>query len=133
MPITVLWDDPEQRTTVLWVFEGVWSWADFAAAEQNAILMCQGITYPLDHIVDMSALKLSPTDLLARGRSIYSEKTDFEAGLTVLVGANRFIESVVSIFKQVTPQRFKNYQLAASLDSARELIRRFHAETRVEQ
>ncbi|MBI5961131.1 MAG: hypothetical protein HY866_20510 [Chloroflexi bacterium] len=126
MPINTRWDDPEQKTTVLWVFEGVWSWADYAAAEQNAVQMCQGIDYPLDHIVELTHLKLSPTDLLTRGRQLYSGKSDFRAGLTVLVGPNRFIESVFNIVKQVLPHQFEAYEIVPTIEEARTLIRQYH-------
>ncbi len=96
MPIEVKWFD-EEETLLLIEPANPWGWPDFYVAINQAQTMIRSKNHTVDVIFDLAGdFRLPNASLLSPLRSVYTASPE-NVGNRILVGANLFIEQVVSI------------------------------------
>lgn len=122
MPITVQWDNIE-KTVIRWVFSGIWTWDDFAAAQPTCRDLLRSVSHAVDVIADMCDTASLPPDSFARYRQ-FERVTLPNRDRVVLVTTNQFIRTMAKAFNQMFPNQPTHFILTASLNEARELLMR---------
>src|SRR5688572_29472621 len=96
MAIEISWADPE-KTIILALFNGEWTWEDYANAIGQIIALTDGLEYRIDQLLDMresGAIPQGPA--LAYINRSYHLVKDINIRLTVLVGANAILHGLIS-------------------------------------
>ena len=120
MPIQISWDNP-QKTASLWQFEGRWTWADFYDAQQQHRALIQGRDDQIDVIADLSNSPSLPANAFSRYKNA-RVNTGTHLGIIVLVGANLFVRSMVSVFARLNPVLGQEFFFADSIEEARQIL-----------
>jgi len=116
MGIRTSWDS-EAKTTLRIVYEGSWTWEDFHKAHEEGNNLIKSVSHRVDVIIDISNSRLMPSGALSRGKHITDAKPANQ-GMTAVVGANCFIQSLYDLFRKVYRKDF-NLFYAPSLEEAR--------------
>jgi len=122
MGVKVQWDNTE-KTIVRYIYEGRWTWDEFYAVQDELARMLETVNYKVDIIADMRASAGSPSGSLAHARRVLTSRHP-QTGITVLMGANRFVKLLVDVVRQAYPALFEQYnvRLASSIEEAYALI-----------
>jgi hypothetical protein len=119
MPVNITWYDSEQ-TIILYVFSGRWSVGEFFDAMDDWLTTWPESVSTLFFIADLRQSPAVPSGILAERDRLH--RVFIQPGeLTVLVGATRFAQIVVTMI-----QRFGllgEVAFADTLDTAEALIR----------
>jgi hypothetical protein len=116
MPINVHWDDTETKTVVRYEFLGKWTWSEYHIAINQAYEMVKDIPYTVNMILDFSKGDLLPANALSHFKSSMSHPPR-EFDYALVVTRSRFLESMVSIFRRLSPAGSKLI-LVPTLDAA---------------
>ena len=130
MPITVSWLD-EEKTIVLQVYTGRWTWDEFYQATQVTTAKMMKSTNQTVHIfADYTHSQGIPAGgAFTKAYSALRSYPD-NWGSLVIVGANRFITMMVEIFKNMfrTSLGAKTF-IAETMDDAYNLIAEYDTQT----
>lgn len=55
MPISIRWDDEQQKSLIIMQFEPDWFWGEFQRAVLNMLSLRNTVSHPVDVIFDLSA------------------------------------------------------------------------------
>lgn len=120
MPISVAWDDDKQ-TIIHYRFEGRWSWDE----AWQAMAQAKDLSLEVPHRVDAIA-NLTKSIGIPRGAPVHfrnaTKMRPPNRGLVVIVGVSRLIHSAKSTLERLSPNLFKGYAIADSLDEAYTII-----------
>jgi hypothetical protein len=125
MSITVAWDD-DAHTIIRYTFTSPWTWDEYRAAIDRAWELARAVDHPTDTITDMSRSHLWPENLFRHIRRSVVEIPESTQTI-VLVGAGKFVELALEALRRVYGPQGSKFFTAATLDEARELIRRRRA------
>lgn len=120
MTITVGWDNAE-KTTLRYNLEGRWDWNSFYAALKQADALMDTVMHEVDIIVDISQSQHIPEGMISHIGSL-GRKVHRNAGLTTLVGTNRFVVTLFDLFRKIRPQMSDNVRIVPSLEEARSIL-----------
>jgi hypothetical protein len=120
MSITVGWDNNE-KTILIYHYEGKWSWAEYNASISQAEQLLAGRTSPVDVIANFSQSTLLPASALSGfKKSMDSRPINFR--LAVLVTQGELIPRLVDIFRKVYSKIGDKLVVARTVEEAREII-----------
>ncbi len=115
MPIQVVRDDEQ---TFRMIYQGDWTWDEFYLSNDEASRILDESTIILDQIVDLRESGSIPKGALPHLTKIkYMDHP--QLGLTVLVGANFFIQVMVKMMKSIKPDMGEALHLESSMEDAR--------------
>ena len=125
--IEVTWDEGD-NTIMRAQMIGNWTWEDYVVASDKMLELARTVTYRVDLITDL--LQSGP---VPRGsasvhilRSREQKPSNF--GVTVLVGADIFLKSLLQVFDQVYKKRVPASLLVNTVEEAHAVIARIRAE-----
>ncbi|MEP7288985.1 MAG: hypothetical protein ABI947_24795 [Chloroflexota bacterium] len=123
MSINVAWDNDE-KTVIIYTFVGQWEWIDYWTAIKDAAELLNTVTYKVDIIMDMRNARTMPEGSLSKAKQVLGYPRHPNIGMTAIVGANLFIETVVSTSAKVYKALWGNYDMlsAASIEDARKQL-----------
>jgi hypothetical protein len=127
MPIQVQWDN-EDKTILRYQYEGAWTWDDLYTALAQGYEWIDTVDHTVDIIIDLRQSSIIPSSALTHARNLDKHRHP-RIGLTIAVGANRFIQLLADTFKRLVPSVASQYTLLATLDEARALIARNRQQT----
>jgi len=122
--VTVQWDDAE-RTTLLYTYEGRWSWAEYEEAVIEAVNLVGKDRQTVNVIADFSEGSLLPEQALSNfRRSLNREDRSVSFGLAVLIIRNEFMIRMLDLFVRLYGRGGIGARLkpARSLEEARQII-----------
>jgi hypothetical protein len=99
MPVKITWYDTRQ-TIMLYAFSGRWSVTEFFDAMDNWLTTHPESISTLFFIVDLRESPAVPSGILAERERLYQLFVQ-PGELTVLVGANRFAQIVVTMIQRL--------------------------------
>jgi hypothetical protein len=122
MPITVTWDNPEQ-TIIRLTFEGRWTWDEHRATANHISDLLRDVNAPVDLIVDFHSCHV-PDNAIRYTESGTAFFWHPQARLTVLVGVQGFIRTLLMLFIQTYPQWAHQFLFAGTIEHAYEVLAR---------
>ena len=124
MPVTVEWDNEDK--TIIRVTMGEYTWDDIESSSRQEQEMLDGINHKVDFIVDITSTKI-PKDVLANFQKFAAAPpyTHTNAGLVVIVGANRFHATITEIFGKVHKPLADKLAMASTVEEAYEIITQY--------
>jgi hypothetical protein len=124
MAITVNWDD-EAKTIIRTTFEGRWTLEEFWQAVQAQYALMDEINYKANFISDFSNSSMLPSGALSHARRLINTKQHPHTGpVSVVVGANRFVEGFFGLFNRVYDDTAQKHRIlfAPTLEAGRTLL-----------
>ncbi len=122
MPIQVMWDE-EEHTTILWHYEGEWTWQESAQAAEHTRELRDTLAHlPIVAVIlDMSQVETIPRDSLRNMRRLlqYLRAND----LVILCGDNATVDVMAAFMHSTFPDAAERIRTTESLASARTLAR----------
>lgn len=121
MSIYAYWDAEDKqilRTDIV----GAWTWEEYLDSMYKQIAHLEA-QERVDHIVDLRHSKQSPSKGAIHQLRRVAENRQKNQGITVMVGANTFLKSLLDVFVQIYGQRFPQNHLVESLEAALALIK----------
>ncbi len=117
MGILVDWVD-ENQTALQYTLSGAWTWEALDVAIQRATELLDSSEKPVYVIIDMSRSPVLPFFRLKNLRTIAEAPTTNHPNNKgfLLVGANRFVRSMMKIFQQYFPDAFSRYTILQNPD-----------------
>jgi len=122
MPITVTWDNPEQ-TVIRQTFEGRWTWDEHCATANQISELLRDVNAPVDLIVDFQSCHV-PDNAIRYTESGNAFFWHPQTRLTVLVGVQGFIRTLLMLFIQIYPQRANQFLFAGTVEHAYDVLAR---------
>lgn len=122
MSAVVQWHDAAQ-TVLRWEFEGAWTWEEFYQAQDEVNALSASVEHPVDIIVVMHPTSAVPAGAPSQFGRI-ARGSHGRSGRTVLVGANRFVEVMLSIFGKFQRETARRITTAKSIEEALALLAR---------
>lgn len=120
MPIKIVWGNDE-KTIVTHIYVGKWTLDEFhQAVDENAALM-NSVSHPVDMIADLTQSDGLPPRMLSAVGSVL-RKTPKNQGMSVVVGADRFVTIMLDVALTIAPKLKSTYRHAPTLDEAYAII-----------
>lgn len=113
MPVEVKWYDAEEKS-LIYLFQGRWTWEECYAALDKAALFLDKIDYPVYLIVDFRPTHFIPSanfealNRIARADAPNHANT---RGL-IVIGLKRGITIVFNVFQRIFPKAAARYRVA---------------------
>lgn len=120
MAVYVHWDD-EDKSILCQVYTGAWTLDEFNHTIRKTHKLLSGLPHTVHIIVDLTQSERSPSNILAAIRDL-DRYTTPNQGLVVLVGADAFSRSIISMAKRLAPRATLNGHFADSITEARQYI-----------
>jgi hypothetical protein len=124
MGITVNWDNDE-KTVIRTTFDGRWTLEDFWNAVQDQYRLMDEIPYKVNFISDFRNSGMLPSGALSHARRLISTKQHVHTGpISVVVGANRFIQSFFGLLNKVYSDTARKHRIifASTIEEGRALL-----------
>ena len=120
MPVAMDWDTPDRRVIRV-TFMGEWSVDDIhrMITKRNSMMEC--VNYPVHQILDMTNSTCAPNNLLSV-TSRAELPASQNSSLVVVVKPSKYIRSVASIMKRLSPRLFENIHSVDSIEEAYSMI-----------
>lgn len=99
MPIATSWEN-EDKTALCFAYIGVWEWSEVFEAIDTGNQMIDEVNHPVGIIFDMSKSTAMPKGVFAQGRQA-DRKQHKLIKYKVTIGANRFVEILVSSYQKI--------------------------------
>jgi len=122
MGIKILWED-RSKTVMRQVYEGRWTVDDYRNAVDTTRKLLNGLGHTVHIIVDVTASARTPSNLLSVMRYVETQVAPNQ-GMVVVVGADAYTQSILSIAKRIAPRATGNTSIVNSLEDARAMIGR---------
>ena len=122
MPITVTWDNPEQ-TIIRLTFEGRWTWDEHRATANQISDLLRDVNAPVDLIVDFQSTHV-PDNAIRYTEAGIAFFWHPQTRMTVLVGVQGFIRTLLMLFIQTYPQRAQQFFFAGTVEHAYDVLAR---------
>lgn len=117
MSVTAQWDN-EDKTTVLYIFSGQWSWDEFRPAWQEGRALVSSVPHRVASILDFEQSAGIPPGMLVKGDYVFRNRLP-NAGYIILTNTSGLVNMLVSTFKRMNPKGGKWVFTAPSLEAAR--------------
>ncbi len=127
MGVSTQWDN-EEKTVIRYVYEGRWTWDEYYPAHQEAREMTKSVEHIVHVIVDVRNSTLLPKGALTHSRSALDNKPANE-GITVIVGANFFIQVMANAARRIDPEPCKRYRFGSTIEEAHALLAKQEEQT----
>ena len=126
MKIQSQWDN-DNHSIIRHEFERGWSWTDFHQALDTAYQMMDTVNQDVHVILDFRTANLIPNGALTQLKMAYSNPKHSNIGKTVVVGANSFMQALVSVGTKLAGNSSDNWevQFANNLDEAYQILDKF--------
>ena len=124
MGITNTWDN-EEKTIIHQAYEGVWSWAEFDAAQQESGVMLDSVDHKVGLIIDIEKSTIPEAKTaLAKFSDIAAVPalTHPNAGLAVVAGASRLAATLIEAFGKFHKPAAERMAVVPTLEEAYEII-----------
>lgn len=124
MNIDVKWND-EAKTVVMYAFHRGWNWDDFYNATKEAAIMLDAATEKTHIIMDFRNASILPSGAVTQIQRAFRNQKHANAGVTVVVGANSFIQAIVDMGRKLSKESAKNWdmQFVTTIEAALELTK----------
>ncbi len=120
MGVSTQWDN-EEKTVIRYVYEGKWTWDEYYPEHQKAREMTKSVEHTVHVLVDVRNGALLPKGALTHSRSALTNKPENE-GITIIVGANLFIQVMANAVRRIYPEPFKQYRFVSTIEEAYALL-----------
>lgn len=120
MGIDVRWFD-ERHNAILYTFQSPWDWDDYYAISGIAGEMFRDVGHKVAIIIDLTSSTGLPPGALTHLRRGINKEYD-NRGTVILVGMNRFVQSMSSMMVRLFPQAAKQMRMVGTLEDARAVI-----------
>jgi hypothetical protein len=120
MAIRVQWDNPD-KTILRFTYDREWAWDEVYSALEEKRRLLGTVQHPVDTLVDMRAVVTIPVGALIHARRL-AEQANGNERVTLVVGANPFILSLVDLVRNLHPAFIKNYRFVSTLNDAYTLL-----------
>jgi hypothetical protein len=120
MGINLSWYD-DNKTIIVWKFQGEWNWLDYHAAINRAVMMLRGVDHTVDSIMDLRDNRSLPPNAIVQGKRWFVVAPD-NFGITVVTGANMLIQGIATTIGSVYKRFNTKILVARTFDEAIELI-----------
>lgn len=117
MSITVDWYE-EEKLNICYKLVGRWTWQDLFDAIEDAVVLLDSVNYPVNIILDVTGTSHVPTLAVNHMARLANAPTVSHPNTNqfLMVGANRYIEMMMSIFKKLFPHAGQRYITCSSLE-----------------
>ncbi|MBZ0304002.1 MAG: hypothetical protein K8J31_29960 [Anaerolineae bacterium] len=125
MKIKPTWDN-EGKTIIRHIFERGWGWTDFHQALEQASVMMDEVDHRVDVILDFRDANLIPNGAITQVKKAYTNPKHHNVGTTIVIGANSFMQALVSVGTKLAPNSLENWdvEFARTLDEAYSIVTR---------
>lgn len=120
MGIQIYWATPN-KTLLIYEVQGPWTWGELQQALQQAHRLLDEVDSPTPIIADFRQSSFMPDRALWRGTRISKER-HANTGLTIYIGASRFMTVLFDTFKRVNPELVRLAQFVDTLEEAYALL-----------
>ncbi len=120
MPIRVEWGNPD-KTIILEIIEGQWTLADIYGMLEEVDQMVAEVPHRVDIIADMTSAQFSSANLLSAINRTQRSPTS-NAGMIVVVKANRYIKALADVAARVVPKSTEQMRFVETMDEAHALL-----------
>jgi hypothetical protein len=120
MNITVSWDN-DDKTIIRYDFQGQWTWDEFHKTSKEAFAMTRSVEHRVDSISNFHKGAALPPNALFQFRQAMTNAPK-NRGMTVIVGGNTFIKTMVRVFSNLNKQLGERLKIADTLDEARAML-----------
>jgi hypothetical protein len=119
MKIEPIWDN-EPHTIIRHVFQRGWGWTDFHQALEEASAMMSTVNHRVDVILDFRDASIIPSGAITQVKKAYSNPKHPNVGTTIVIGANNFMQALVSVGTKLSPGTLQNWDVkfASTLEEA---------------
>jgi len=123
MKIKSEWDNDAQ-SVIRHEFERGWTWTDFHQALDNAYNMMGTVDHEVHVILDFRNANLIPNGALTQLKMAYTNPKHDNIGKTIVVGANNFMQALVSVGTKLAGTSSDNWdvQFANNLPEAYQIL-----------
>jgi Na+/H+-dicarboxylate symporter len=121
MNIHAAWDNDQQTVIRLLYRRGSWEWHDFYAALEQTREMLAGSDRQVGFIIDIGNASLTPGIFMSQSKILYEIKTHPAVSLTIVIGADRFIEALYAASMADVPVEDQFY-FARTLEDAHTIL-----------
>lgn len=123
MKIKPIWDN-EGKTIIRHVFERGWGWTDFHSSLEEAAKMMNEVDHRVDVILDFRDANLIPNGAITQVKKAYTNPKHANMGTTIVIGANSFMQALVSVGTKLAPNSLENWDVAfaKTLDEAYSIV-----------
>src|SRR5258706_16395255 len=120
MGITVAWDN-DAKTAIYYELSGVWTWEDYWVAIKAGTVLLDTVDYKICTIMDLRKSRSLPPNTLGEIKRILTFPRHRNLSITVLVGANTFMQSMANAASRLNKAIWGNYDMVftATLEEAR--------------
>jgi hypothetical protein len=125
MKIQSVWDN-DGKTIIRHIFQKGWGWDDFHQALDQAATMMGTVEHRVDVLLDFRDASMIPSGAITQVKKAYTNPKHANMGTTVVIGANAFMQAIVSVGTRLSPNALQNWdvQFANSLDEAYENLKK---------
>jgi hypothetical protein len=127
MSLSVEWDDVD-NTILRYTLGSTWTWEEMDVVWQKGAQMTVGITERFDIILDAREMKSFPRDIFEIAPTRYA-LGGLNGGVSVLVGANTMVRSILDMLILTKPRTFSHFRFADTFEDAYQLITKNRAKT----
>jgi hypothetical protein len=120
MPYQVTWDDEEQ-TIAVQTYSGTATMKDYYQAIDESAQLLSSVDHTVDLIMDLTAMKSDLKGFLT-AVSYANKQVPANQRLVVVVGANRFVQTMGRIAGTIAPKATENVYFVDTLEDAHRVI-----------
>jgi|SRR5512133_272689 hypothetical protein len=120
MPIRAEWDN-DDKTIVVWTFEGHWTWDDYRNTQLESIAMMNTVEHAVDVIADVTHANLLPSNAFSNYKRLAALAAPNRRRVVVITG-NFFMKTMTETYNKLFGETA--FIFANSLDEAREILAR---------
>ena len=128
MSVYTYWDEQSKhilRTDIV----GEWTWEAYLDSMYRFVSN-HNESGRIDHIIDLRHSQHFPTQGAINQLRRIAEKRLTDSGITIIVGANGFVKSLLDVFAQIYGAPFPINHAVETMDDAYALVKQqYHAET----
>ena len=120
MSITVDWHDSE-KTIILYVFSGKWTWSEFYDVYHRAIAMENSAPNRVDVVIDFRQSAIPPTNVLLNLKYIADNQPP-NIGLSILVSKSPLVRSLYEVAQKFHRPIGEYFRVVGTMDDAFAMI-----------
>jgi hypothetical protein len=121
MPITPVWYD-DQRTAILNMYQGQWDWDAYYQNIEQLRVMLAGTSQEVILIIDIRHSASIPQGAMSHFSRGFNRLGRSQIGQVILVGANRFVESLYHVLQKLYPGRDSKFVIAANMAEVERVV-----------
>ncbi|RMG84810.1 MAG: hypothetical protein D6712_10625 [Chloroflexi bacterium] len=131
MSIAVTWDSPENQAIIRYIFDGMWTWAEFAQANRQSKHMLENVNQEIAVILDMRESDFIQAGAMAR-MQYWPERLHPRVDMWIFVGASAYIKTLARVYNRLYGRGTRPaIHFAHDLPTARQMIAHVRGQTSV--